>query len=86
LLNRFLINGAQGLNSNGVKLPDQDSVIPFSASLNILATVGMTFQLQIMRDSAGINNGGLTRILPTVASWNICPSATIVVSKYVGVV
>lgn len=86
LLNRFLINGVQGLNSNAVKLPDQDSVIPFSTSLNVQATAGMTFQLQIMRDSAGINNGGLTRILPTVAGWNLCPSATIVVSKYVGVV
>lgn len=86
LLNRFLINGVQGLNSNAVKLPDQDSVIPFSTSLNITATAGMTFQLQIMRDSAGINNGGLSRILPTVVGWNLCPSATIVVSKFVGVV
>jgi hypothetical protein len=86
LLNRFLINGVQGLNSNAVKLPDQDSIIPFSTSLNVAATAGMTFQLQIMRDSAGINNGGLFRILPTVASWNLCPSATVVVSKFVGVV
>lgn len=85
-LNRFLINGVQGLNSNAVKLPDQDSVIPFSTSLNLTATAGMTFQLQIMRDSAGNNNGGLTRILPTLAGWNLCPSATIVVSKFVGVV
>lgn len=85
-LNRFLINGVQGLNSNAVKLPDQDSVIPFSTSLNLTATAGMTFQLQIMRDSAGNNNGGLTRILPTLAGWNLCPSATVVVSKFVGVV
>lgn len=85
-LNRFLINGVQGLNSNAVKLPDQDSVIPFSTSLNLSATAGMTFALQIMRDSAGNNNGGLFRILPTVAGWNLCPSATIVVSKFVGVV
>lgn len=85
-LNRFLINGVQGLNSNAVKLPDQDSVIPFSTSLNLAATAGMTFALQIMRDSAGINNGGLTRVLPTLAGWNLCPSATIVVSKFVGVV
>jgi hypothetical protein len=85
-LNRFLINGVQGLNSNAVKLPDQDSVIPFSTSLNLTATAGMTFALQIMRDSAGINNGGLSRVLPTVAGWNLCPSATIVVSKFVGVV
>lgn len=84
ILNRFLINGVQGLNSNGVQLPDQDSVIPFSASLVITATPGMTFQLQILRDSGGINNGGLFRLLPTVVAWNLVPSATIVVSKFIG--
>lgn len=84
LLNRFLINGVQGLNSNGLKLADADTVLPFSTSLNVTATAGMTFQLQILRDSAGINNGGIFRILPTVVAWNLAPSATIVVSKYVG--
>lgn len=86
LLNRFLINGVQGLNSNALRLTDVDTVIPFSTSLNVTATAGMTFQLQIMRDSAGINAGGLIRILPTVVGWNLSPSATIVVSKFVGVV
>lgn len=86
LLNRFLINGVQGLNSNALKIGDQDTIIPFSTSINITATAGMTFQLQIMRDSAGINNGGVFRILPTAVGWNLSPSATIVVSKFVGVV
>lgn len=84
LLNRFLLNGVQGLNSNALKLGDADTVIPFSTSINLTVTAGSTFQVQIMRDSAGVNNGGLTRILPTVASWNLSPTATIVVSKYVG--
>lgn len=84
ILNRFLINGVQGLNSNGVKLPDQDTVIPFSTSLVLTATAGMTFQLQIARDSGGNNAGGLFRLLPTVLAWNIVPSATIVVSKFIG--
>lgn len=84
MLNRFLINGVQGLNSNGVKLPDADSVTPFSTSLVIEATAGMTFRTEILRDSAGINNGGLFRLLPTVVSWNLVPSATIVVSKFIG--
>lgn len=84
LLNRFLINGVQGLNSNGVKLPDAENIIPFSTSLVVAATPGMTFQLQILRDSGGINNGGLFRLLPTVVAWNLVPSATIVVSKFIG--
>lgn len=86
LLNRFLVNGVQGLNSNALKIGDQDTVIPFSANLNLTASAGSTFALQIMRDSAGINNGGLYRIIPTVGGWNLCPSATIIVNKYVGVV
>ena len=84
VFNRFLVNGVQGLNSNAIKLPDQDSVIPFSAALIVNADPGTTFQMQIMRDSAGINNGGLYRILPTVLSWNLVPSATIVGSKFIG--
>lgn len=84
IFNRFLINDIQGLNSNAVKLPSADSVTPFSAGLVIPATVGMTFKMQIMRDSGGINNGGLYRILPTVLPWNLVPSATIVVSKFIG--
>lgn len=84
VLNRFLINGAQGLNSNGVKLPDQDTVIPFSTSLVLTATAGMTFQMQIARDSGGNNSGGLFRLLPTALAWNLVPSATIVVSKFIG--
>lgn len=86
LLNRFLVNGVQGLNSNALKIPDQDTIIPFSTSLALTVVAGTTFQLQIMRDSAGINNGGVFRVLPTVASWNLAPSATIVVSKYVGTI
>lgn len=86
LLNRFLVNGVQGLNSNALKIPDQDTIIPFSTSLALTVAAGTTFQLQIMRDSAGINNGGVFRVLPTVASWNLAPSATIVVSKYVGTI
>lgn len=87
LLNRFLVNDVQGLNSNGFKMGDQDAIVPFSTSVNLQVTaVPATFKLQIMRDSAGINNGGLIRILPTAAGWNLSPSATIVVSKYVGVV
>jgi len=84
MLNRFLINDAQGLNSNGVKMPDADTITPFSTSLVITATAGMTFKVQILRDSGGINNGGLHRLLPTVVTWNLVPSATIVVSKFVG--
>lgn len=84
LFNRFLVNGVQLLNSNVVKLPDQDIVVPFSATLAYTAEAGDIVTMQIMRDSAGVNNGGLFRITPTLAGWAQAPSATVVVSKFVG--
>ncbi|MNJ09625.1 hypothetical protein D3C77_37710 [compost metagenome] len=84
LLTRFLINDVQGLNTNGVLLPDATSVTPFSTSLLFTVTGGTTFKLQLVRDSAGINNGGLTSLIPTIPGWNVVPSATIVVTKLTG--
>jgi hypothetical protein len=84
LLNRFLVNGVQSLNSNAIKLVDSDTIIPFSASIVVDAIPGDTFQMQIARDSGGVNNGGLFRVVPTVLAWNSAPSATVVVSKFIG--
>lgn len=85
LLTRFLINDVQGLNSNAASLPDANSVTPFSATLTLgQMDAGDTFKLQLMRDSSGINNGGLTSIVPALAGWNVAPSATIVVARFVG--
>ena len=84
LFNRININGSQLLNSNSISLTDSITTIPFSATIVINATAGDTFSTDIMRDSAGINNGGLFQTVPSAAGWNISPSATIVVSKFVG--
>ena len=85
LFNRLLVNGVQALNSNSLKLNDQDIVIPFSATLPIHVTgAGSTFKVQIMRDSAGINNGGLYQLSPSLAGWNTSPSSSLVVYKYLG--
>ena len=40
--------------------------------------------MEVARDSAGTNDGGLFVISPTIAGWNIVPSATVVVNKFVG--
>lgn len=86
LFNRVLINGVQSLNSNSLMLDNAATIIPFAVTLNITATAGMTMQFQIYRDSAGINNGGLTQQIANLAGWNNSPTATIVVDKYVGAV
>lgn len=84
ILTRFLVNDVQGLNTNSISLPDANSITPFSVNLFVSVLAGSTFKLQIMRDSSGVNVGGLTALVPVLAGWNVSPSATIVVSKYEG--
>lgn len=84
VLNRVLVNGVQTLNTNAVTLPDANITVPFSATIPLDVTAGTTFQLQIARDSAGINNGGLLRTPITTLPWNISTTATVAVYKYRG--
>ncbi len=84
VLNRLLKNGAQILNSTGASLTAAAQTIPFSAAIPMTMASGDTLKLEIARDSAGANDGGLYVISPTIGGWNIVPSATIVVSKFIG--
>jgi hypothetical protein len=86
LFNRVLLNGAQVLNSNALRLSTQDIITPFSTTLKINANVGDVFRMEIMRDSAGINNGGLFQVIPTLGGWSPAPSATVSISKFAGLV
>lgn len=84
IMNRILKNGAQILNSNGLILSAATQTIPFSAAIPLTMSAGDTMTMEVARDSAGTNDGGLFVISPTVAGWNIVPSATVVVNKFIG--
>lgn len=84
ILNRILKNGAQILSSNGLVLSASAQTIPFSAAIPLTMAAGDTMTMEVARDSAGTNDGGLFVISPTIAGWNIVPSATVVVNKFVG--
>lgn len=86
LLTRFLFNGVQGLNSNVAVLPDATSTDPFSVTLFFTVVAGDTFKLEIMRDSSTANLGGLVTMTPVVGTWNPVPSATLVISKFTGLI
>lgn len=86
LFSRILINGTQVLNSNALRLGDQSIVVPFSSVTGFTVTAGQVFTAEIMRDAAGVNNGGLFQLTPSLAGWAAAPSATIVVSKFTGLV
>lgn len=84
IFNRLLINGTQILNSNALRLGSQDIVVPFSASVGLTVAAGQVFTTEILRDAAGVNNGGLIQLTPSLAGWASAPTATIIVSKFVG--
>lgn len=83
ILNRLVYNGTQLLRTNAVAMTDSAATVPFSATLLLDATAASTLKVEIARDSAGINNGGLTRTNVTTLGWHQSPSASIVVSKLV---
>ena len=84
ILNRIKLNGLQGLNTNTCSFDSANITVPFSATLGFNVTAGTTLTMEIMRDSSGNNSGGLIATTPVLASWNISPSATIIVSKFSG--
>jgi len=81
LLNRLLYNGVQFLRTNAIAMTDAAATHPFSATLLIEATAADTLKVEIARDSAGINNGGLIRTTPSTLGWHASPSASVVISK-----
>lgn len=81
LLSRILINGAQYGSPAVTKIVSADITIPIESRVVINPTAGQTFAVQIMRDSAGANFGGVYPQAATVTSWGTAPSALLVISR-----
>lgn len=81
LLSRVLLNGAQVGSAAAVKMTQTDATTPSESRVVVNPTAGHTFQVQIMRDSAGSNFGGVYPQTATVAAWGVAPSALLVISR-----
>jgi hypothetical protein len=81
LFSRILLNGAQIGSAAAVKMTQTDATTPSESRVVVNPTAGQTFQVQIMRDSAGSNFGGLYPQTATVAAWGVAPSALLVISR-----
>ncbi|EAW4292488.1 hypothetical protein FFU81_22535 [Salmonella enterica] len=81
LLSRILVNGAQYGSPAATKLVSADVTIPIESRVVINAIAGQTMAVQIMRDSAGTNFGGVYPQTATVAAWGVAPSALPVISR-----
>jgi len=81
LLSRLLLNGAQLGNTAAVKMTQTDATTPTDSRVVLNVTAGQTFAVQIMRDSAGSNFGGVYPHTAAVTAWGIAPSALLVISR-----
>lgn len=81
LLSRLVLGGAQLGSAACVKLTQTDATTPTDSRVVMNATAGQTLQVQIMRDSAGSNFGGVYPQVATVAAWGTAPSALLVISR-----
>lgn len=81
LLSRLVLGGAQLGSAACVKLTQTDATTPTDSRVVMNTTAGQTLQVQIMRDSAGSNFGGIYPQTATVAAWGVAPSALLVISR-----
>lgn len=81
LLSRILLAGAQYGSPAATKLVSADVTIAIESRVVINATAGQTFAVQIMRDSAGTNFGGIYPQAATVTAWGTAPSGLLVISR-----
>lgn len=81
LLSRILLNGSQIGATACVKMTQTDATTPTESRVVINAAAGQTFAVEIMRDAAGSNFGGVYPQTATVTAWGVAPSALLVVSR-----
>lgn len=81
LLSRLLLSGTQFGSAACVKLTQTDATTPTDSRVIMNPTAGQTLAVQIMRDSAGSNFGGVYQQAATVTAWGTAPSALLVISR-----
>lgn len=81
LLSRLVLGGAQLGSAACVKLTQTDATTPTDSRVVMNPAAGQTLQVQIMRDSAGSNFGGIYPQAATVTAWGTAPSALLVISR-----
>lgn len=81
LLMRILVNGTQYGSPAATRITPTDSTVPTESRVVLNPTAGQTMAVQIMRDSAGSNFGGVYPQAATVTSWGAAPSALLVISR-----
>ena len=80
---RSLIDGVQAGQSVHWTISSVESYIPFTDEAWLTLTAGTEITYEIIKDSSGVNFGGLFKSAPAAAGWADNPSASIRVERFV---
>jgi len=82
IFSRLLVNGAPFGSPSVARIENANQIFATESRVAINVAAGATLSLQIIRDSAGTNSGGLVPLTPTtLTAWGAAPSALLVVSR-----
>jgi len=77
---RILLNGAQVSRTKGVDLSGTGLMFPYELTIPIQVSAGDVLTWEIMRDSSGVNGGGLYTHT-VLGGWSNVPSADVFIYK-----
>lgn len=80
---RALIDGVQAGNTISASVDTAGILISTSIDSWLNLTAGSVLKYEIVRDSVGVDAGGLFSSTPSIAGWNFSPSAAIVIDRVV---
>lgn len=84
LLSRALINGSPEGGVSFVQIDSSKDITPVEIVILRSFSATDTIAVQIMRDSTGVNDGGLYTIDPVVLGWEQAASAAVRIQKVTG--
>lgn len=82
IFSRILVNGSPFGSPAVARMENANPIFATESRIAITVAAGATLAVQIIRDSAGVNAGGVVALTPTtLTAWGASPSALIVVSR-----
>ena len=82
MLVRVLLNDVQLGTTLAFTMEDSDSLHPLDFKIMESLEAGTTLKVEIMRDSSGVDSGGLFPVSPVQGDWTQIPSAEIRIKKF----
>jgi hypothetical protein len=80
IFTRALVNGVQAGSTICTELDDGGFTIPLEYQVNFRSSVGDVVTAEIVRDSLGVDNGGVIAT-PSSTGWGTSPSCRIIVRR-----